>query len=560
MPKVGKPKSKRVPVRLRHKIEKASAAKQRKNRKLAKQNPEWRSRLKKDPGIPNLFPGKQQMLHELEESKIRREQEQKAKRDEARKRKDGENEQELREQAEADTSDAELLDYEDVEEDEGDEPMKSNDGASAANPMAALLASARDRAQKFEQQGNTDDESDDSDRSSFKVHAESRKSNSIPTLQSHTTAFNAMIASSDILLYVVDARDPVTTRSPQVERQITSDPHKRLLLVLNKIDLVPPSAVKGWLVHLRRAFSTLPLLSSSSLSGSYAREHAKIGLTAKSTTSVLFSTLKRRSNALSNNPAATTKSGLTVGILGHPNTGKSTIINSLLSILHTHPKRRTKTAAPTGAEAGVTTALRSVKLDSKLRLLDAPGIVFPFEAPPITSTGSASSQNEKNLDKAARLALLNALPSHSITDPISAVNLLLSRAINTSFSSTVLSQSLAESYAIPGGALASAGKETTTQFLIAVARARGRLGKGGVPNLQASAMTVLGDWWAGRLRGGWVEAPEAAAATGTGAWLTDSSDEKKVVTKWAEEFKLDGLWGDDIFIAEDAGADATMEG
>ncbi|KAL8672894.1 MAG: hypothetical protein Q9168_002648 [Polycauliona sp. 1 TL-2023] len=34
--KPGKPKSKRTPVRLRHKIEKASAAKQRKTRKLAK--------------------------------------------------------------------------------------------------------------------------------------------------------------------------------------------------------------------------------------------------------------------------------------------------------------------------------------------------------------------------------------------------------------------------------------------------------------------------------------------------------------------------------------------
>ncbi|KAF7193026.1 GTPase grn1 [Pseudocercospora fuligena] len=56
--KVGKPQSKRVPVRLRHKIQKASANKQRKARKDAKKNPQWRSRLKKDPGIPNLFPYK----------------------------------------------------------------------------------------------------------------------------------------------------------------------------------------------------------------------------------------------------------------------------------------------------------------------------------------------------------------------------------------------------------------------------------------------------------------------------------------------------------------------
>ncbi|EME49544.1 hypothetical protein DOTSEDRAFT_122313, partial [Dothistroma septosporum NZE10] len=67
--KVGKPKSKRVPVRLRHKIQKASANKQRKERKDAKKNPQWRSRLKKDPGVPNLFPYKDKVLAEIEESK-----------------------------------------------------------------------------------------------------------------------------------------------------------------------------------------------------------------------------------------------------------------------------------------------------------------------------------------------------------------------------------------------------------------------------------------------------------------------------------------------------------
>jgi nuclear GTP-binding protein len=62
-------------VRLRHKIEKASAAKQRKQRKLAKQNPQWRTRLKKDPGIPNLFPFKEKLLNEIAERKREKEEE-----------------------------------------------------------------------------------------------------------------------------------------------------------------------------------------------------------------------------------------------------------------------------------------------------------------------------------------------------------------------------------------------------------------------------------------------------------------------------------------------------
>src|SRR5271167_1512520 len=69
------PKSKRTPVRLRHKIEKASSAKQKKARRAAKKNPEWRTRLKKDPGIPNLFPFKDKILAEIEESKRRKAEE-----------------------------------------------------------------------------------------------------------------------------------------------------------------------------------------------------------------------------------------------------------------------------------------------------------------------------------------------------------------------------------------------------------------------------------------------------------------------------------------------------
>jgi nuclear GTP-binding protein len=71
-------------VRLRHKIEKASAAKQRRQRKLAKNNPEWRTRLKKDPGIPNLYPFKEKLLQEIAEKKAQKEEEALRRREDAR--------------------------------------------------------------------------------------------------------------------------------------------------------------------------------------------------------------------------------------------------------------------------------------------------------------------------------------------------------------------------------------------------------------------------------------------------------------------------------------------
>ena len=102
-------------------------------------------------------------------------------------------------------------------------------------------------------------------------------------------------------------------------------------------------------------------------------------------------------------------------------------------------------------------------------------------------------------------------------------------------------------------ALGPFGKgDTTTDFLIQVARKRGRLGKGGVPNLNSAATTVITDWRDGRIQG-WVEAPtlkvaddeDMAEANGDGRALPTGADRKEIVKEWAAEFKLDGLWGDD---------------
>ena len=97
-----------------------------------------------------------------------------------------------------------------------------------------------------------------------------------------------------------------------------------------------------------------------------------------------------------------------------------------------------------------------------------------------------------------------------------------------------------------------ASKDVKTDFLVQVARKRGRLGKGGVPNLHAAAQTVVGDWRDGRIMG-WVEAPRGAGA-GAGAGAAEggdgngpgSGDRKEIVKEWAKEFKIEGLWGDGV--------------
>ncbi|KAI1815485.1 P-loop containing nucleoside triphosphate hydrolase protein [Poronia punctata] len=518
-----KPKSKRTPVRLRHKIEKASAAKQRKARKEAKKNPQWVSKLKKDPGIPNLFPYKEKILHEIEEARRRKEEEQRRRREMAKAAKTGattEGDQAAEDDDDMegtfDMDDSEMMDEDDV--DDGDD----------SNPMAALLASARAAAEKYdrelqsgEEMDDDEDESEDDDSDGgfeFSTHGSSRKA--------HDKVFKQVVDQADVVLYVLDARDPEGTRSKEIERMVmaAASGGKRLMLVLNKIDLIPPPVLKEWLAYLRRYFPTLPLRASKSAPNSHVFNHPN--LTTKSTSEALFKSLK--SFAASKQ----LKRAVAVGVIGYPNVGKSSVINALLAGLG----GRGKAACPAGAEAGVTTSIRAVKIDSKLTLLDSPGIVFPSKTEGATTKRSPTEEH-------AHLVLLNAIPPKQIEDPRPAVTLLLKRLS----SSPQLMQKLMDVYDLPP--LMTTNGDPTTDFLVQVARKRGRLGRGGIPNLEAAAMTVVMDWRDGRIQG-WTEAPKLPEAPKAGAAgkqaseTTVPADQKVIVTEWAKEFKLDGLWGD----------------
>jgi nuclear GTP-binding protein len=212
--------------------------------------------------------------------------------------------------------------------------------------------------------------------------------------------------------------------------------------------------------------------------------------------------------------------------------GKSSVINALTSRMG-----GAGAACPVGAEAGVTTSLREVKIDSKLKLLDSPGIVFP-------SAGDGSKVSKK--EEQARLVLLNAVPPKQIEDPIPAVNLLLKRLS----AREGMMNKLMDVYGLPP--LMTSNGDPTTDFLVQVARKRGRLGKGGVPNINSAATTVITDWRDGRIQG-WMDAPVLAIAPSRTATIAQDSlvvgDQKEIVNEWAAEFKLEGLWGngkDDI--------------
>lgn len=420
-----------------------------------------------------------------------------------------------------------------IDPDMSDEEM-ADDGE---NPMAALLASAKARAKEYQAEAADGD----GDSSSSEMDEDDAAPTVAPNTSSEFTVaplrpessrrafdkiFKSVVASSDVILYVLDARDPEGTRSREVERSVMASAlgEKRLILILNKIDLIPPAVLQAWLVHLRRSFPTLPLRASTPAPNAHTFNHR--ALTVASTSTTLFKALKAYA------ATAQLKRAITVGIIGYPNVGKSSVINALTSRLGGNAA-----SCPVGAEAGVTTSLRQVKLDGKLKLLDSPGIVFP-------RLSSAEGKADRS-DEQARLVLLNAVPPKQIEDPIAAVALLLRRL---SASENMLAK-LLEVYGLPPliGSGTHDGGDQTMDFLVQVARKRGRLGKEGVPNIQSAAMTVVSDWRDGRVQG-WVDAPvlkvvdDEVAGAEEGA-AKEAVDQKKIVATWAKEFEIEGLWG-----------------
>lgn len=479
-----------------------------------------------------MFPYKDRILHEIEEKKRLKEEETQRKREEAKAARSAlaADQEKLSDDVVAQDDDG-LSDLLDESMDDDNEP------AHSTNPMSALLDSARARAATYDDDQDVSDDEMDEDRRSDEGGVDMTPVNTLATSGPQTLessrrtfhkVFKQVLSSSDILLYVLDARDPNGTRSREIEREITAADagSKRLILILNKIDLIPPAVLKAWLTYLRRYFPTLPLRANTPAPNARTFDHKT--LTVQRTSQTLLRALKSYASSKK------LKRSTTVGIVGYPNVGKSSVINALTSRLGS--SRNSNLAAPVGAEAGVTTSLRQVKLDGRLTLLDSPGIVFPSSSSANSTPNNDSIPNftPKQLHE-ANLILLSALPPSSITDPVPAITLLLHRLSRSQATLTPL----LEQYSLSPSTLVPTGPDgdITNDFLIQIARKRGRLGKGGVPNLHSAAMGVLMDWRDGRIRG-WVEAPVEAEGEMMGG------DRKEIVEEWAEEFKLEGLWGD----------------
>lgn len=244
-----------------------------------------------------------------------------------------------------------------------------------------------------------------------------------------------VVDSSDVLLQVLDARDPMGTRCPYVEKYLREEkPHKHLIFILNKVDLVPNWVTQRWVAILSAEYPTVAFHASLTHpfgKGSLInllRQFAKLHIDKKQ---------------------------ISVGLIGYPNTGKSSIINTL----------RSKKVCKVAPIAGETKVWQYITLMKRIFLIDCPGIVYP----------SAETDTEKVLKGVVRVELVQN-PEDYIEEVIKRVR----------------KEYLTKTYKVDGW-------DTATEFLEKMAARTGKLLKKGEPDVNQVARMVLNDWQRGKL-------------------------------------------------------------
>lgn len=160
----------------------------------------------------------------------------------------------------------------------------------------------------------------------------------------------------DVVLELADARIPVSSRNPMLDKMLGN---KSRLLLLNKADLADPNSTSKWLTHLREAG---PVYAVSATTGIGVKQ--------------IVPELERMVQVKQARQAAKgiRPQMIKVMIVGIPNIGKSSLINQLTG----------GAQAKVGNKPGVTRGNQWVRIHERVELLDTPGMLWPkFDDPDV---------------------------------------------------------------------------------------------------------------------------------------------------------------------------------
>ncbi len=319
-----------------------------------------------------------------------------------------------------------------------------------------------------------------------------------------------VIEESDVILEVLDSRDPMGCRCLAVEETLKRQyPDKQLVLVLNKIDLVPADAVRGWVQYLNTQHPTVPFKSGLDTNKhdnirwapngqSLGQRKAAFG---PDDMMALFARLAGR--------AGHVKLSMTVGVIGYPNVGKSSVINSMARRL----------VAPVGAVPGFTRATGTIKMTSAVKIIDCPGVVF--------------STKDSEVD----IILRNCVKIELVKDPVAVAEAILTRCDRHQL---LLTLHLGED--LWGQIAAFTGDEAgqVSLFLQTIAHKKGFIKAGGAPNVEAAARAILQEWIAGHIPY-YVEPPALPDKVIAAQFRGEGN--ARVVSELMPELDLDALIG-----------------
>ena len=154
----------------------------------------------------------------------------------------------------------------------------------------------------------------------------------------------------DFVIELVDARLPISSRNPMLDKIIGDKPR---LIALNKADLADRNAVKAWVEFFEKQGIIALAINSK-------EAHTAKRLTVAAKTLMADKLARNAERGIQN-------SSLRTMIVGIPNAGKSTLMNRLAG----------KKVAVTGNKPGVTKGQQWLRTNKELEILDTPGTLWP---------------------------------------------------------------------------------------------------------------------------------------------------------------------------------------
>ena len=154
----------------------------------------------------------------------------------------------------------------------------------------------------------------------------------------------------DIVIEILDARVPVSSRNPDIDRIAAG---KSRLVLLNKADLADEAQNRAWQTRFERELGGAMLLDARKR----IDKKKLIGMIQGACAEKIA---RDRAKGMKERP-------IRAMVCGIPNVGKSTFINSFAG----------RAIAKTGNKPGVTRGKQWIRLDTKIELLDTPGLLWP---------------------------------------------------------------------------------------------------------------------------------------------------------------------------------------